>query len=126
MTGEKNFTEYPGSMQAVADRNIQQARLAFDGLISAARKNAAIIEWRTASVHSGTKDIWQKAIGFAERNVTASLELAQRLAQANSFPEVMELQSKFAQSQMRALAEQATEFGQTVAAIATSGSEPKK
>lgn len=126
MTSDSKFTEIPGSMQAVADKNIQQVRLAFDGFMSAARKNAAIIEWRAASVHSGSKDIWQKAIGFAERNITVSLDLAQRLVHANSLPEVVELQSAFAQSQMRALAEQAIEFGQTVATIATAGREPKK
>jgi phasin len=126
MTADKQHIEFSDTMRMTAEKNIQQARLAFDSFISAARKNAAVLEWRATNVQSGAKEIWQKAIGFTDRNVAASLELAQRLSQANNLREVVELQSAFAQTQMRALADHAIEMSQTVATIITEPRDPKK
>lgn len=117
MTVDWNSTAMPGSLQVLAAKNFQQALDAFDGFISASRKGAALLDWRTTAVQSGANHIWQKSIGFAERNVIASLDFAQQLMQARSVPQIVDLQTAFVNAQMQRLAEQATEMGQTMATI---------
>jgi phasin family protein len=54
-------------------------------------------------------------MGFAEDNVTASLDFAQKLMSARDPQEVVRLQAEFAQAQMKALAEQAKALGDSAA-----------
>ena len=55
----------------------------------------------------------------------ASLDYAQSLLKAKDLPEVMKLHSEYVQSQMRALAEQASEMGQIVSRAAMDATKPK-
>ena len=57
-------------------------------------------------------------MSYAEKNVQASLDYAQSLLQAKDLAEVMRLHSEHVQSQMRSLAEQASEMGQIVSKAA--------
>ncbi len=75
------------------------------------------MEWRASTAQSGTRDVWNKVIVFAEQNVATSFDLAQRLTHATNLRELVDLQTEFAQSQMRALAEQMTELGEALALI---------
>ena len=66
-----------------------------------------------------------KAIAFAEKNVQSSLTYAQQLIHAKDLAEVMRLHTEYVQAQMRALAEQASEMGQTVTRAAMDAAKPK-
>jgi hypothetical protein len=57
--------------------------------------------------------------------VQASLDYAQSLLKAKDLPEVMKLHSEYVQSQMRSLAEQASEMGQIVSRAAMDATRPK-
>src|SRR5215813_2544818 len=91
--------EIPREMRAFAEQSVEQARKAFDGFMTAAQ--------------NGAKDVRQKAMGFAEKNVAMSFEFAQKLVHARDIEEVTRLQTEFVQRQMQALAEQAQELAQT-------------
>jgi phasin len=116
--------EIPKDMRSMAEASIDQARKAFDKFLSGTQQAAASLEERGASARASAKDISAKAVSFAEKNVSNSLDFAQKLLQAKDLSEVMRLHTEYAQAQMRALAEQASELGQAVAKAAMDAARP--
>ena len=123
--GEGNRFEIPKDMRAMAEASFEQARKAFDKFLTSAQATAGTIEERGATVRAGAKDISSKAIVYAEKNVQASLDYAQSLLKAKDLTEVMKLHSEYVQTQMRSLAEQASEMGQIVSRAAMDSVKPK-
>ena len=119
-----NF-EIPREMRTFAEQSVEQARKAFDGFMTAAQKAASSIEGQASAAQSGAKDIRQKAMGFAEKNVATSFEFAQKLVRAKDLEEMTRLQTEFMQRQMQTLAEQAQELGQTATRAAMDAARPK-
>ena len=117
--------EIPKDMRAMAEASFEQARKTFEKFVASAQATAGALEARNATVRAGAKDISQKAIAYAEKNVQASLDYAQSLLKAKDLPEVMRLHSEYVQGQMRALAEQASEMGQAVTRAAMDAAKPK-
>ena len=115
----------PKDMRAMAEASFDQARKAFDKFMESAKTAAGNAEERRDSVRAGAKEIGTKAVSYAEKNVQASLDYAQSLRKARDLPEVMKLHSDYVQSQMRALAEQASEMGQIVSRAAIDAARPK-
>ena len=111
--GRDHF-EIPKDMRAMAEASFEQARKTFEKFVASAQAAAGSIEERSATARAGARDISSKAIAYAEKNVQASLDYAQSLLKAKDLTEVMRLHSEYVQGQMRALAEQASEMGQTV------------
>jgi phasin len=122
--GNSRF-EMPNDMRAMAQASFDQARKAFEGLLSAAQKTASSFEDQGSAARAGAKDVASKAIGFAEANVRASLDYAERLLKAKDMAEVMRLHSEYVQAQMRALADQAGEMGQAVTRAAMEAAKPR-
>ena len=120
----KDF-EIPKEMRSMAEASFDQARKAFEKFLASAQQTAGSIEERGETVRAGAKDISAKAISYAERNVQASLDYAQSLLRAKDLAEVMRLHSEYVQSQMRSLAEQASEMGQIVSRAAMDAAKPK-
>jgi phasin len=117
--------EIPKDMRSVAEAGVEQARKAFEKFLAGAQQTAGTIEERSATVRAGAKDIGSKAVSYAEKNVQASLDYAQSLLHARDLTEVMRLHSEYVQSQMRSLAEQASEMGQAVSRAAMEAAKPK-
>ena len=109
----------------LAEASFEQARKAFDKFMESARTTAGNMEERRESVRAGAREIGGKAVSYAEKNVQASLDYAQSLLKAKDLPEVMKLHSEYVQSQMRSLAEQASEMGQIVSRAAMEAARPK-
>jgi phasin len=122
--GRDHF-ELPKEMRSMAESSFEQARAAFEKFLSSAQQTAGSIEERGATVRAGAKDISAKAISCAEKNVQASLDYAQALLRAKDLTEVMRLHSEYVQTQMRSLAEQASEMGQIVSRAAMEAAKPK-
>ncbi len=117
--------EIPKEMRSMAEASFDQARQAFEKFLATAQQTAGTIEERGETVRAGAKDINAKAISFAEKNVQASLDYAQSLVHAKDLTEVLRLHGDYVQSQMRALAEQASEMGQNVSRAAMDAAKPK-
>ena len=117
--------EIPKEIHSMAEASLASARQAFEKFLAGAEQTAGVIEERGASVRAGAKDISSKAIAYAEKNVQASLDFAQSLLHAKDLTEVMRLHSEYVQSQMRSLAEQASEMGQAVSRAAIEAAKPK-
>ncbi len=110
--------EMPREMRNMAEASLQQTRKTFDKFLTGAEAAAGSMEQRGATVRAGARDIGSKAIAFAEKNVQSSLDYAQSLLHAKDLTEVMRVHGEFVQSQMRSLAQQATEMGQAVSRAA--------
>jgi len=117
--------EIPKDMKSMAEASFEQARKAFEHFLASAQQTASTLEGKGATVRTGAKDISARAITFAEKNVAASLDYAQQLLHAKDLGDVMRLHSEYVQSQMKALAEQASEMGQIMTQTAMEAAKPK-
>jgi phasin len=117
--------EIPKEMRSMAEASFDQARKTFENFLAGAQQTAARIEGQGATVRAGAKDIGAKAVSYAEKNVQASLDYAEKLLHAKDLAEVMRLHSEYVQNQMRSLTEQASEMGQIVSRAAMDAAKPK-
>jgi phasin len=117
--------EMPKEMRSMAEASFEQARKTFEKFLENAEATAGSMEERRAVVRAGAKDISAKAITYAEKNVQASLDYAQSLLHAKDLPEVLRLHSEYVTTQMRSLAEQASEMGQIMGKAAMDAAKPK-
>src|SRR6185312_9711776 len=122
--GRDHF-EIPKEMRSMAEAGFEQARKAFESFLSGAQQTASSIEGRNEAVRSSVRDISSKALSFAQQNMTASLDYAEKLLRATDLPEVMRLHTEYVQSQMKALTEQASEIGQSMGRAAMEAAKPK-
>jgi phasin len=123
--GHERF-EIPKEMRSMAEASFVQARKTFEKFLENAEATAGSIEQRGETMRAGAKDISAKAIGYAEKNVQASLDYAQSLLHAKDLPEVVKLHSEYVTTQMRSLAEQASEMGQIMGKAAMEAAKPKQ
>lgn len=112
--------EIPSQIRELAEKNVDQAREAFLGFIGAAQNATGA----TDALPSSAKDAMVKAMSFAETNVNAAFDFAQKLVRAKDIREVLELQTEFAKAQLAVMQTQATELG-TLAKNAISTPTPK-
>lgn len=110
--------ELPNEVRDFAEKSVEQARKAFDGFLGAAQKAVSAAETQASTVQTNTKDLTTKAMTYAEANVTAAFELAQKLVRAKDMQEVLQHQQDYLKSQAASLQAQLQEFGQTVQSTA--------
>ena len=109
--------ELPPEMRAIAEKNVAQARQAFETLFQNARETVGESEGRIEEVSSSIKDFRQKAIGLMEANVEASFDFLHKLVASKSPQEMMSLQAEFLTNQLKAVSEQAKAFGDDAKAL---------
>lgn len=112
--------ELPPEMRAIAEKNVAQARQAFETLFSSAREAVGDTEGRFEQVRAGMRDLRQKTLGLVEANVAASFDFLHRLVAAKSPQEMMTIQADFLKSQMQAMAAQAQSLGADARALGES------
>ena len=105
--------EVPPEMRAIAEKSVEQARQAFDGFISAAHQAMSAFEGHAETARKGARDVTEKAMTFAERNMTSAFAFAHDLVRARDLQEVLRLQADYIRHQMEALTEQARELGES-------------
>jgi phasin len=110
--------QIPTEVRDFAEKSVEQARKAFEGFTGAAQK--AITQVETAMPIPGpAKDVGAKAMSYAEANVKAAFDLAQKLVHAKDVQEVMQLQSDYVKSQFEAIQEQTKELGAAFTKVTT-------
>jgi hypothetical protein len=109
--------EVPQQLREVAEKNVEQARAAFDQIMDAMIEASAM--WLAAmpanQMTSGLKVVQERAIRFAKQNADACFAMAGELANAKDIQDVIAIQSRYAQTQMQAYALQAQELGRLFA-----------
>ncbi len=118
--------EIPPDMRVFAEKSVEQAKQAFDGFVTAASRAVNALEGQTETARQGAKDVTEKAMGFAQKNVAGSFEFMHRLVQAKDFQEVLRLQTDYVKTQMQVLAEQAKELGESTTKAAKDAATPKQ
>jgi len=109
-TGGTNY-EIPTQVREIAEKSVDQAKRAFEAFVDQAQKAVTALEGQASAVQATTKDLNAKAFSFAEANVAASFEFAQKLTRAKDVNEFVKLQTEFVQAQLKAFNDQAKELG---------------
>jgi phasin len=117
--------EVPADLRAMTEKNMEQARVAFNTFMTAAQQAITHFEGQAKVVQAGAKDVSEKAMSYAERNVANTFAFADRLVHAKDIQQVIALQTEFVQAQMKELAEQAKELGTAASKIAMKSVPPK-
>jgi phasin len=106
--------EIPTAMRDLAERSVAQARWAFEDLMGAVHKTAGSVDGAAIPGFSGGKDVSLKALCFAEINVNAAFDLAEKLVHAKDLQEILSIQSEYVKAQMAAIQSQTSELGEAV------------
>ena len=78
----------------------------------------AIATWSSASsgvIAPGFHEVQERAVKFANENADAAFKLAKDVAQTKDLHELIDLQTRYVQSQMKWYADQTQEFGRLMA-----------
>ena len=110
--------EVPPELRTFAERSVEQARQALDGFISAAHNAMSAFEGQAETARKGARDVTEKAMTFAERNMASAFAFAHDLVGARDLQEVLRLQADYIRHQMEALTEQARELGESTSKAA--------
>lgn len=123
----KNPTGYeiPVQVREMAEKSVEEAKKAFDGFVTQAHKAVTAIEGQASAAQAGAKDFNSKVISYAEANMAASFDFAQRMVRASDMNELVKLQTEFLQAQMKALQEQAKELGSAATKAMTDAAKPR-
>jgi phasin len=115
----------PNEVRAFVEQSVSQARVAFDGIVTAANK--AVSQWHSQAqtARAGASEIAHKSMAFAEQNMAANFDFAQKLMQAKDPADVMRLQSEYVSQQLQKLSTQAQELGQSAAKIVMDAAKQK-
>ncbi len=111
--------QVPTEVREFAEKSVEQARKAFEGFSGAAHKAISSIDTSAIPFSGGAKDVGVTALSYAEANVKAAFDHAQKLVQAKDVNEVMELQNEFVKSQFAAFQEQSKALGEVFQKAAT-------
>jgi len=115
----------PNEIRAFVEQSVAHARSTFDGFVQAANKAMGQLEGQAQAARSGASEIAHKSMAFAEQNMTATFEFAEKLMRAKDAAEVMRLQSEFLGRQMQTLSTQVQDLGQSAAKIVVDSTKPR-
>jgi phasin len=116
----------PNEVRAFVEQSVAQARVAFDGIANAA--NQAVAQWQgqAQAARAGASEIAHKSMAYAEQNMAATFDFAQKLMHAKDPGEVMRLQQEYIARQVQTISSQTQELGQSAAKIVMDAAKPKK
>jgi len=108
--------EIPQELRRLAEENVERARQLYlqfmDGV------GQAIATWSSASsgaIAPGFREVQERAVKLANENADAAFKLAKDVAQAKDLQDLLSLQTRYVQSQMKWYADQTQEFGRLIA-----------
>jgi len=115
----------PTEMRALVEQSVTQAKHAFDGFVQAANQAMGQFHGQAQAARGGAAEFAQKSMSYAEQNMAATFEFAERLMKSKDATEVMRLQSDYLGHQMQALSSQIQELGQSAAKMMVDAGKPR-
>ena len=115
---DKPQFEFPEAVRELAERNVEQARSAYNQFIDMARKVQETLSASQGAITSGATEMQTQIAKFAEQNIQASFSFASELSRARDLKEYIEIQQRYAQKQMQTFAHQAHVLGRLVSEAA--------
>ncbi len=122
---DKPQFEIPDAVREMAERNVEQTRAAYQKFVDMARQAQSMVASSQGAMAQNAMEIQSRAMKFAEKNIDSNFDFATRLARARDVREYLEIQTQYAQSQMKVYAEQAQELGKLMA-DAAQAMQPKR
>lgn len=117
MTKPENL-EVPESVRQIAEKNVEQARDAYDQFMELARKAQDLMSQSSGAVAESAREAQSKALGYAEQNMEAGFDFITELAKAKDMKEYLEIQARHTEKSIQAYSDQAQELGKLMADIA--------
>lgn len=111
--------EVPDQLRTYAEQSVTQARKAIEDFMKVAQTTVSSVEGSTNQMQAGATDINKKMLTYAEENISAAFDFAEKMARAKDMEEIMKLQSEFMTRRMSAFGEQTREIGDTAAKTAS-------
>ena len=100
-----NSSEIPQTLHELADKKLKQAHAAYDLLT--AYVDRAMGAWTSAlpsnPVTAGLKDFQDRVMEITKENVEATFTFAGNMSKAKTLPDLVNVQTQFAQDRMQAL-----------------------
>lgn len=93
-------------VSATMAQSVEQARKAVDNYMQFLRRNMSVPPLARTALN-------QKLKGYAEQNVGAAFEFADKLIKAEDFEDLVRIQTEFVQAQLQILSDQAKDVGET-------------
>ena len=125
MANKQSF-EMAQPLRELAENNLEQARVGYAQFMDAMAQAASM--WLGAmpanEITSGFKTVQERGLRFAKQNADGYFTMASEIANAKDLPDVLAIQSRYAQTQMQAYALQAQELGRLMAE-ATQSMQPR-
>jgi phasin len=115
---DKPQFEIPEAVRELAERNVEQARSAYNQFMDMARRVQDTLASSQGAMASGALEMQTRVAKFAEENIQASFAFASDLSRARDLKEYLEIQQRYAQKQMQAYAHQAQELGKLMSEAA--------
>ena len=115
---DKPQFEFPEAVRELAERNVEQARSAYNQFMDMARRVQDTVAKSQGAMATGAMELQTRVAKFAEENMEASFAFASDLSRARDLKEYLEIQQRFAQKQMQYYAQQAQELGKLLSEAA--------
>jgi phasin len=115
---DKPQFEFPEAVRELAERNVEQARSAYNQFMDMARRVQDTLSKSQGAMATGVVELQSRVAKFAEENMEASFAFASDLSRARDLKEYLEIQQRFAQKQMQSYAQQAQELGKLLSEAA--------
>ncbi len=115
---KKSDFEIPETIRELAEKNVDQAQEAYENFVEATKKAQIFVTQSSEAMSSGTRNVQDQAIAFAQSNVEAGFELANKLIKARDLKEAIELQGNFAREQMESYLDQTRKLTELVQKVA--------
>jgi hypothetical protein len=108
--------EIPQELRQLAEENVERARQLYLQFMDGVGR--AMATWSAASsdvITPGFHEVQERAVKLANENADAAFTLAKEVAKAKDLQELLNLQTRYVQSQMKWYADQTQEFGRLMA-----------
>ncbi|MGI9384664.1 MAG: phasin [Methyloligellaceae bacterium] len=115
---DKGPFEIPQPMRELAEQSLEQAKQAYNQFMETSRNAQDTLEQSSDTMTSSAKEVQQKAIEYAESNMQAGFDLANKLVLAKDMMEALQIQSTYTRQQMESYTRQVQELSNLMASAA--------
>ncbi len=117
--------EIPEAVRDMAERNVEQARTAYMQFLDMTRQAQEAVAKSSDVMAESAREIQNRTLRYAQDHVNASFSLATDLARARDIKDYLDIQTQFAQRQMKTYADQAQELGRLMAEMTKKAQPPR-
>ena len=118
--------EIPEELRQLAEDNVERARKLYLQFMEGVSQAMGV--WSTSPSNTASpafNEVRERAIKITQENADAAFKLAKDVANAKDLQELVTLQTRYVQSQMKWYAQQTQEFGRLMAHAFTSVQRPQ-